>query len=114
MEKYKSGMKSKHFQYSFVAISIVIAFWIIGSVFIFPSKSPFNNTRSFWKPRDNPVLGDILQFSHVDSNFRNDTLFKDKIPIAVVLEMENRFFSGDRVITVKNIKTGEIGTYCEK
>jgi len=85
-------MKSKHFQYTFIAISIVIAFWIIGSVFIFPNKSPLNNSGSFWKPSGGkPVFGDVLQFSGDANNFSNDTLFKDKIPIAIVLEIKNRF-----------------------
>ncbi|HEX8576330.1 MAG TPA: hypothetical protein VF677_08560 [Flavobacterium sp.] len=108
-------MKSKHFQYSFIAISILIALWVVGSVFIFPNKSPVNNPGSFWKPSGGKaVFGDVVQFSNDANDFRNDTLFKGRIPIAIVLEMENRFFSGDRVMTVKNIKTGEIGTYCEK
>lgn len=105
-------MKSRSL--NFIGVSIGITVLVVIATVVFQSKSQLNDHSSFWKPRDNPVLGDVLQFSYEANNFRNDTLFKNKIPIAVVLELENRFFCGDRIMTIKSIKTGQIGTYCEK
>jgi len=105
-------MKSKNLKYSIIAISIVIVVLIL--LYIFPNKSPFNNPDSFWKARENPVCGDILYLSKERNNFKNDTIFKGEIPVAVVIEIQNRFWAGDRIMTLKNIKTREIGTYAEK
>lgn len=105
-------MKNKNLKYSFIAISIVILVLIL--FYIFPNKSPFNKPDNFWKAGDNPVFGDVLHISKEGNNFRNDTIFTNEIPVAIVIKIEDRFWSGDRVLTIKNIKTGETGTYYEK
>ena len=106
-------MKDKYMKYSIIAVSIVVAVLVL--LYIFPNKSALNNPESFWKAcGDNPVIGDAFHLSKEDNNFRNDTIFARQIPVGVVVNLENRFWAGDRVLTVKSLKTGEVGTYCEK
>lgn len=104
--------KNKNAKYSLIAISILII--VLAFLYIFPNKSPLNNPESFWLAGNNPVLGDGIHISKERNNIKNDTLFRDQIPIAVILKLENRFWSSDRILTIKNIKTQEIGTYYEK
>lgn len=105
-------MINKNLKYSFIAISIVIV--ALAFVYLFPNKSALNNTESFWKACEKPVIGDAFHLSKEDNNFRNDTIFAGQTPVAIVLEIENRFWAGDRILTVKSLKTGEVGFYCEK
>lgn len=105
-------MKNKNFKYSLIAISIVIVVLIL--LYVFPNKSALNNPESFWKACENPVIGDAFHLSKKDNNFRNDTIFAGENPVGVVLEIENRFWAGDRIMIVKSLKTGKTGKYCEK
>ena len=106
-------MKNKNVKYSVIAISIVIL--VLTFLYVFPNKSPLNNPESFWKAcGDNSVIGDAFHLSKKDNNFRNDTIFAREIPVGVVVNLENRFWAGDRILTVKSLKTGETGKYCEK
>ena len=105
-------MKNKNIKYSIIAISIVIVVLIL--LYIFPNKSALNNPESFWKACENPVIGDAFHLSKEDNNFRNDTIFAGENPVGLVLEIENRFWAGDRVLTVKSLKSGLTGKYCEK
>ena len=73
-----------------------------------------NNPESFWKACENPVMGDAFHLSKKDNNFRNDTIFAGENAVGVVLEIENRFWAGDRIMIVKSLKTGKTGKYCEK
>lgn len=105
-------MKNKNIKYSIIAISILIAVLIL--LYIFPNKSSLNNAESFWKACEKPVIGDAFHLSKEYKNFRNDTIFAREIPVGVVLNLENRFWAGDRILTVKSLKTGETAKYCEK
>ena len=105
-------MKNKNIKYSIIAVSIVVVVLIL--LYIFPNKSFLNNPESFWKAGENPVIGDAFHLSKEDNNFRNDTIFARQIPVGVVINLENRFWAGDRILIVKSIKTGEMGTYYEK
>lgn len=105
-------MKNKNLKYSIIGLSIVIVVLIL--LYIFPNKSALNDSDSFWKACEKPVIGDAFHLSKEDSNFRNDTIFAGQIPVAIVLEIENRFWAGDRILTVKSLRTNQIGSYCEK
>ena len=106
-------MKNKDIKYSVIGISILIVVLIL--LYIFPNKSALNNPDRFWKVcGDNPVIGDAFHLSKEDNNFRNDTIFAGQTPVGVVIDLENRFWAGDRILTIKSLKTGEVGTYCEK
>lgn len=106
-------MKNKNIKYSIIAISVLIVVLIL--LYIFPNKSALNNPESFWKAcGDNPVIGDAFHLSKEDNNFRSDTIFAGQTPVGVVIDLENRFWAGDRILTVKSLKTGGVGTYCEK
>lgn len=95
-----------------LAILFVIIIMIL--LYIFPNKSPLNNPEGFWKADEGSVIGDAFHLSKKDNNFRNDTIFARNVPVGIVLNLENRFWAGDRVLTVKNIKKGTIGNYYEK
>ena len=105
-------MKNKNLKYSIVAISIVI--FVLVLLYIFPNASPLNNPESFWKAGEKSVIGDAFHLSEEDQNFRNDTIFARQIPVGIVVHIENRFWAGDRILTVKSLQTGEVGTYYEK
>lgn len=105
-------MKNKNIKYSVIAISILIVVLIL--LYIFPNRSPLNNPDSFWKACGKPVIGDSFHLSKEDKNYRNDTIFAGDMPVAIVLNLENRFWAGDRVLTVKSLKTEEVSIYCEK
>ena len=105
-------MKNKNIKYSIIAVSILVI--VLSLLYIFPNKSALNNQDSFWKSGENPIVGDAFHLSKKDKNFRNDTIFAGKLPVAVVLNVENRFWSGDRILTLKSIKTGQIADYYEK
>ncbi|HEU4497654.1 MAG TPA: hypothetical protein VFR70_11430 [Flavobacterium sp.] len=105
-------MKSNNLKYSFIAVSILAAVLLL--LYVFPNKSSFNDPERFWKAGGKPVIGDAFHLSEAYGNLKNDTIFAQKIPVAVVLKLENRFWLGDRVLTVKSIKTGEIGKYYEE
>jgi len=95
-----------------LAILFVIIIMIL--LYIFPNKSPLNNPEGFWKADEKSVIGDAFHLSKEDNNFRNDTIFARNVPVGIVLNLENRFWAGDRILTVKNIKTETIGNYYEK
>ncbi len=105
-------MKNKNVKYSVIAISILIV--VLGLLYIFPNKSALNNHDRFWKAGENPIIGDAFHLSEKDKNLRNDTIFAGKLPVAVVLNVENRFWAGDRILTVKSLRTGQISDYYEK
>ena len=105
-------MKNKNLKYSIVAISIVIVVFVL--LYVFPNKSALNHPESFWKAGENPIIGDAFHLSKKDNNFRNDTIFAGEIPVAKVIEIQNRFWAGDRVLTLKSLKTGEVADYYEK
>jgi len=105
-------MRSKNLKYSLIALSVLILVLIF--LYIFPNKSPLNNPESFWKACEKSVIGDAFHLSEKDNNFRNDTIFANQNPVGVVVDLENRFWAGDRIIFVKSLKTGETGKYCEK
>lgn len=105
-------MKNKNIKYSVIGISILIVVLIL--LYIFPNKSPLNNPEGFWKADEKSVIGDAFHLSKEDNNFRNDTIFARQVPVGVVINLENRFWTGDRILTVKSLRTGEVGNYYEK
>ena len=103
-------MKNKNIKYSIIAISVLIVILIL--LYIFPNKSALNNPEGFWKADEKSVIGDAFHLSKEDNNFRNDTIFAGQVP--VVINLENRFWAGYRILTVKSLRTGEVGNYYEK
>ena len=70
----------------------------------FKSDSEYIQNR-FWKYGEGFAIKDILILD--DKNFKNDTIFDNKKPIAVFIKLED--FKSDLII--KSLITNELGTY---
>lgn len=95
-------------------IGISVLLIVLSLLYFFPNKSALNNPEGFWKADEKSVIGDAFHLSKEDNNFRNDTIFARQVPVGVVINLENRFWAGDRILTVKSLRTGEVGNYYEK
>lgn len=68
--------------------------------------------KSWWKYNRGYYLGDVLDFK--DLNYRNDTIFVGKKPIAIILFKQKALPGGDNQITIKSLSTKETGIYDQK
>jgi hypothetical protein len=68
---------------------------------------------SWWKYGEGYYLGDVLDFN--DIKLRSDTIFNDKIPIAVITSTQGKILNlKGPTLKIKSIETGEIGIYHQK
>lgn len=105
-------MKNKNVKYSIIAASIFAL--VLAYLFFFPNISPVNKPDKFWKAYSKPVLGDSMIISKLDSEMRNDTLLINGLPKAIIIEVESKFWRGDRFLTIKSLENGQTGIYIEK
>lgn len=70
---------------------------------------------SKWKYMDGYHFGDFLSFDNENYYVKNDTLYNGDIPYAIVEDFTRTFIPGtENKLTLKNIKTGELGYYTDK
>lgn len=68
--------------------------------------------KRWWKYNRGYYLGDVLDFN--DLNYRNDTIFVGRKPLAIILSKLNALPGGDNQITIKSLSTKETGVYNQK
>lgn len=68
----------------------------------------------FWKYSDGFYVGDLLDFKQNTNIIQNDTLYKNEIPVALVIKIENRILSRDKVLHIQDLLGNEKGFYVEK
>ena len=66
----------------------------------------------FWKYSEGFYVGDFLDFNQKDIVVKNDTLYRRHSVIALVGNIDSRL--GDKVLQLKDPKTGTTGTYVSK
>jgi hypothetical protein len=64
-----------------------------------------------WKYIDGFYIRDFMVFDSYLS-IRNDTIFHNQIPKAVVVEVEERLL--DRILVIKELDGNSLGYYCSK
>lgn len=82
---------------------------ILFSLIITTSCNSIKNTH--WKYREGFHIGDVII---LDSNFmlKNDTIYSNKIPVALFVETKLRI--SDRLLIISNINGELLGSYCSK
>lgn len=68
----------------------------------------------FWKYSGGFHIGDIIDFNGNLNEFGNDTIYRNGVPLARVLEIENRILSGDKVLHIQSLISDETGIYVSK
>lgn len=67
-----------------------------------------------WKSCGGYSIGDWISFDSTRYyKIYNDTLYKQEQAVALVVNIDKKLF-GDNTLEIKAIKTGELGSYCEK
>lgn len=69
-------------------------------------------SRGFWKYSKGFYMGDLLDFKTGHLEVKNDTLFLDNFPVAVVQKIESNIFV--KRLYIRGIDSNEIGIYVEK
>ena len=60
-------------------------------------------------------FGDFINFENEKIEMKGDTIFRNSISFAIIENFERTFIPGtENKITLKNIKTGELGLYTDK
>ena len=78
-------------------------------------ESREDKIKSSWKYADGYHIGDFLSFKHQNLKIQNDTIYKDSKPLAVIVELKTTYLSGtENKLTLKDIKSGELGIYTDK
>ncbi len=68
--------------------------------------------KSWWKYGSGYHISDRLDFN--DRNLKGDTIYSNNKPIAIILSCDKGIFRSTAVLELKELTTGEIGTYLEK
>lgn len=68
----------------------------------------------FWKHYDGFRIGDAINFDSGHCQIQNDTIYKNEKPVAILIKIENRFFTGDKFLHIKDLTTNEKGIYIGK
>ncbi|WP_103865554.1 hypothetical protein [Aquimarina sp. I32.4] len=73
------------------------------------SCTSIENTK--WKFRNGFYIGDLIIFksSHI---IKNDTIFSNEIPKAILIEIEQRIT--DKLLIIKDLNGNALGYYCSK
>ena len=91
---------------------LIIVFSIL-AIFSCSRENEIKNVR-FWKFSGEEHLGDLLMFNSKNFTISNDTIYENKVPVFKIIEFENRFLIGDKVLRLKEINTNNIGRYVSK
>jgi hypothetical protein len=68
----------------------------------------------FWKHYDGFRIGDVINFDTGHCKIQNDTIYKNEKPVAILIKIENRFFTGDKFLHIKDLTTDRKGIYIGK
>ncbi len=68
----------------------------------------------FWKYSSGFYIGDLLDFKQNTNIIQNDTLYRNNVPVALVIKIENRILSRDKVLHIQDLLGNEKGFYVEK
>lgn len=68
----------------------------------------------FWKYSEGFHIGDLMDPKDDLLEIKDDTIFSNDFPVARFLEIENRFFSGDKVLYIQSLTSDEAGVYVSK
>ncbi len=78
----------------------------------------FNNKElkeSWWKFGEGYYIGDVLNFNNENLIIKNDTLFLNNKPKAIIITQTESFLGfTDRSIIIKSLESNEKGTYFQK
>lgn len=67
-----------------------------------------------WKYAGGYHLGDFLNFQSPLITIINDTIYDNIKPVAIFVKVENRIYTGDKILFIKDIKTNRTGEYIAK
>jgi hypothetical protein len=84
-------------------------------VLIMGSCSRLSNNeikKSWWLYGSGHNIGDALRFENDD--LKGDTIYSNDKPIAIILSCGKGMFRKTAILEIKDIKTGEEGTYHDK
>ena len=95
-------------------IKILLSFLILIFFAICKDRNKQLNEVGFWKYYDGFYIGDFLEFKNQLIKNQNDTIYYSQIPVALILKIENRFFTGDKLLHFKDIATDKKGIYISK
>lgn len=90
----------------------IVFLWLI---FMVSCKNTKVNPKKYWKYSDGANIGDFISFNPSElgsCKIINDTIYKNKIAVAKLERIENRFV--DKVMYIEDLKTKKEGRYIEK
>lgn len=68
-----------------------------------------------WKFMEGFHFGDFLSFEHQNLKVKNDIIYKNSKPLAVIIELKTDYRPGtENKLILKDIQTGKLGTYTDK
>ncbi|WP_299607245.1 hypothetical protein [uncultured Aquimarina sp.] len=89
---------------------------LIYILILLPITSCLNDKQiksGWWKYGNGYHIGDVISFERYD--LRNDTLFLENTPKAILSKREGSYFGfTDRKITIKDLKSNKTGIYYQK
>lgn len=89
-----------------------ISIFILSIFFISCSFKTSELEKGMWKYCGGYYIGDL--FNSVQMQFRNDTIYINNIPNALIIAKNESFLGSGKKVIIKSIKSGEVGTYCGK
>lgn len=67
-----------------------------------------------WKYSDGVSLGDWIDFKNSTFSVSNDTIFSNKLPVAIIVSTKTSIFESKRTLIFESIENKQKGTYIEK
>jgi hypothetical protein len=90
-------------------------FIILFALVLFSCESKEDKIKSDWKYYSGFHFGDFLSFKNQNLRIENDTIYKDSMPLAVIVELKTNYLPGtENKLTLKDIKSGALGIYTDK
>jgi hypothetical protein len=68
--------------------------------------------KSWWKYGSGHHIRDRLEFN--DKNLIGDTIYSNDEPVAIIISCARGMFQNSAELKIKDLTTGELGTYYEK
>lgn len=68
----------------------------------------------WWKYGGGHHIGDILVFNAETTCLKKDTIYQNDTAVALLLDIESRLLSGDKVLHIKDLNSAQKGRYISK
>jgi hypothetical protein len=88
---------------------------ILITIGLYSCESREEKIKSEWKFVDGFRVADFLSFKNQNLKLRNDNIYKNSKPFALIVELKNeRFLGTGNKLILRDIESGKLGTYTDK